>query len=154
MTSLFDGIAKMIGSLVRKPDEPVRFHTGGPVDLDRLARGRSQHFIPRGRISFQGNPLFGGRMADDLAQRQNGKRDFHAQISLSQPQTRKRPITDDMTQMCQDLGIEPVMSYEDFRKELEKTLAKAYGVPGYMLRSAGLPWKPIGPSNRERWPIG
>lgn len=152
---MFEKIGGMIGSLLRLAHDtkhiPV-FHTGGivsPEALDKLARSRSHHFMPRGHIIFEGNPLFGGRMADDLAQRRNADKIFH--ITMTPPQSRKRPITDDMAQMCQDLGIEPSMGYEDFRKELEKTLYRSMGIPRPMLLEAGLSWNRLQHSRRPRW---
>lgn len=155
---MFEKINGMIGSLLRLAHTtkhiPV-FHTGGfvsPETLDKIARDRSHPFRPVGRITFEGNPRFGGRMADDLAQRRHAdKTDFYVTISLNPPKSRKRPITDDMVQMCADLGIEPSMSYEDFRKELEKTLYRSMGIPRPLLLEAGLPWNRLQPSRRPRW---
>ena len=129
MTSLFEKIPGMIGSLLRlahKPGYVPKFHSGGPVSL------RDNEFPAI--LRWDPPMRFGGRMADDLAQRQNGKRDFHVQISMSQPKSRKRPITDDMAQMCQDLGIEPSMSYEDFSKHLQKVIADSVGLTFEQLR--------------------
>lgn len=139
MTSLFDGIAKMIGSLVgRKPEEPLRFHTGGvvsPETLEMLASRRSAWPCP-GFLHLQGTPRFDGRLEDDLRQRRNADKVFH--LTITPPQTRKKPITDDMAQMCQDLGIEPSLSYEDFRKKLEKVIADSMRVPAHLV--PGRPW--------------
>lgn len=147
MTSLFDKIPGMIGSLLRlahKPGYVPKFHTGGVVSaetLDRLAHGRSHHFMPRGHVIFQGNPLGEGE-AFDLRQRR--KPSFHVTIGLNPPKTRKRPITDDMAQMCQDLGIEPSRSLTDLFAEMEKAqqhVIKAMAVPRHMLQGRAAPWR-------------
>lgn len=139
MTSLFDGIKAMIGGLIgRKPEEPVVFHTGGvvsPETLEMQTSRRSAWPCP-GFLHLQDNPRFGGRMEDDLRQRRNADKVFH--ITITPPQTRKKPITDDMAQMCQDLGIEPSLSYEDFRKKLEKVIADSMRVPAHLI--SGRPW--------------
>lgn len=140
MTSLFDGIAKMLGGLVKLTGAHApRYHTGGIVSgesLKMLAERRSHHLVPRGHVIFQGNPRFGGRMEDDLAQRRNAEKIFH--ITVNPPQTRKRPITGDMTQMCQDLGIEPSLSYADFSAQLQKVIADSMRLPSHLV--AGHRW--------------
>lgn len=46
-------------------------------------------------------------------------------ITITMPQkSRKRPITGDMTQMCQDLGIEPCLTFADGMAHMQKTLKR------------------------------
>ena len=138
---MFKAIKEMIGSLLpnKRGDWPV-FHTGGfvsahpelgtpylPGEFPAILASRRGPWPCPGHTIYVSTPRFGGRMSDDLAQRQRAKPFFH--INVTQPKTRKRPITGDMAQMCQDLGIEPSMSYEDFSKHLQKVIADSFRLP-------------------------
>jgi len=134
MTSLLDGISKMIGSMLKLTGAAAPcFHVGGRVSgeaLDMLASHRSHHFVPRGHVIFQGNPLSRGGLVGDG----KGHGDFVIQIKMEPG--RKRPITGDMVQMCQDLGIEPNTTMEDFRRIMEqhqKRIQQIMAVPPHMI---------------------
>ncbi len=149
--------SNFLGTVVRDNPEIFGkgFHTGGIVGLRPdefpaiLHRGTPWPFP--GHILYQSNPLGEGE-AFDLRQRR--KPSFHVQISLNPPKTRKRPITDDMVQMCQDLGIEPAKSLTDLFAELRRvqdvTAWSMGNRPMYL--EAGLPFKRLHPSQADRWP--
>ena len=128
MTSLFDGIATIIGSLLRKPGEPVRFHTGGivsPEALKKFAASRSEPWPCPGLVMIEGNPGFSrGGLVGHPSRKGS---EFVVHISAA-PQFRKVPITGDMTQMCQDLGIEPMPDYVALRDAMMKRIQDSMGI--------------------------
>lgn len=105
-----------------------KFHAGGIINAgpNFLVGERSSSF------TMPGEPI-------SLMQRRSSSKFVRPVITMKMVDIdramrgRKKPITDDMRQMCDDLGIEPSTSFEDYRRKIERKIIDALGLPATLL---------------------